>query len=95
MIRRLIMWLIPASKGIKEMGAQMIDNPMEWVQGMYSFTNTNHPDISIWTCNGVLFIKINGLGGLTLSDKILLHNSIKISMARRLKHELSKSPLPQ
>ena len=51
---------------------------------MYEFTNKNHRDIAIWTCNGVSSIKVNGFDALTMSDKIMIANSIKITMARRL-----------
>jgi len=89
MIRKLILWLIPASEGVQEIGKQMIENPTDWVQGMYEYTNKKNPDIAIWTCNGIPFIKIGGFGGLTLSDKIYLGNAIKISIANRLKYSLT------
>jgi len=84
MIRRIINWFVPVSQGVKELGQQMIENPTEWVQGEFAFTNTKHPDITIWTCNGILFIKISGFAGLSFSDKIYINNCIKLSMARKL-----------
>ena len=88
MIRKLINYFIPVSKGVEGIGQQMIDSPMEWKQGDYEFINIKHPDIRIWTCNGISYITIGGFKGLSISDKIYLANCIKISIAKRLNHTL-------
>lgn len=84
MFRKLFNKSIPASEGIKEFCKNMIDNPQDWKQGHYEFTNIIYPDIAIWTCNSIVNIKINGFNTLTFSDKIMISNSIKITMAKRL-----------
>lgn len=77
------MWPFP-SKGIREFCNAMIANPHDWVQGHYNFTNVKHPDMAIWTCNGLWFIKIGGNEGLSLSEKALVLASVKLTTARRL-----------
>jgi len=84
MFRKLFNKTIPATEGIIKLGQQMIDNPLDWVQGMYCFTNLKNKDIAIWTCNGISCIKIGGFTGLSYSDKVYINNCIKISMANRL-----------
>jgi len=84
MFRTLLNKTIPASEGIKEFCKNMIDNPGDWRQGMYEFTNKNHRDMSIWTCSGVGYIRIFGFNALTKADKIMIANSIKITMAKKL-----------
>lgn len=84
MFRKLFNKTIPVSDGIKKLGQQMIDNPMDWVQGMYCFTNKKNPDVAIWTCNGIGYIKIGGFEGLSYSDKLYINNCIKMSIANRL-----------
>ena len=88
MFRKLFNKTIPVSDGIKKLGQQMIDNPMDWVQGTYEFSNRKNPDLAIWTCNGINYIKIGGFEGLSYSDKVYLNNCIKISMANRLIHSI-------
>lgn len=73
------------SKGIKDICKQMIENPNDWYQGTYSFTNRTHQDISFWTANGLFFIQLNGNASLNISEKILVSKSIKQSIANRLK----------
>ncbi len=84
MIRRLFNKVIPASEGIKEFCEKMIENPDDWHQGRWEFINKKNTDIAIWTCNGVDFIKIKGFDALTKAEKIMIANSIKITMAKRL-----------
>lgn len=84
MLRKLFNKTIPVSEGVKEFCKNMINNPQDWVQGQYEFTNMNHRDIAIWTCNGVSYIKICGFNALTMADKIMIANSIKITMAKKL-----------
>ena len=72
------------SKGVREMADSMVKNPHDWVQGQYEFVNTKHPDICIWTCNGVFFLKIGGNECLSLAEKFYLVNAIKRSMAQKL-----------
>jgi len=84
MFRKIFNKSLFVSDGIKKIGQQMIDNPLDWEQGRYEFTNTKHTDVSIWTCNGIFFMQINGLKALSLLEKIYLNNCIKISIANRL-----------
>ena len=72
------------SNGIREFCAAMIANPHDWVQGRYEFVNLKHRDLSIWTCNGLSFIKIGGNDGLTMAEKALVLRSVKLTMARKL-----------
>lgn len=88
MFRKLFNKIIPVSDGMRKIGQQMIDNPMDWVQGTYEFTNKKNQDVRIWTCNGISNIKINGFDGLSLSEKIYINNCIKMSIANRLLHSV-------
>lgn len=72
------------SKGIREFCAAMVANPHDWVQGQYYFVNQKHPDIAIWTANGLFFIAIGGNEGLTLAEKTCVLSAIKLTTARRL-----------
>ena len=84
MLRKLFNKTIPVSDGIKKLGQQMIDNPLDWVQGMYEFVNKKNRDVAIWTCNGINSIKISGFDGLSYADKVYINNCIKMSIANRL-----------
>lgn len=84
MLRKIVNIFIPVSIGVKEIGKQMIEKPLEWEQRHYEFINIKSKDIRIWTCNGWSFIKINGFNGLSYTDKIYLNNCIKTSIANRL-----------
>ena len=83
MFRKIFNKII-VSDGVKGIGKQMIDNPLDWVQGNYEFVSKSNPDITIWTCNGIKNIKIRGFGGLSYSEKAYLNNCIKMSIANRL-----------
>lgn len=72
------------SEGIRLLAQQMIDNPEEWVQGMYEFTNTKNPDVRIWTPNGVSYIKLNGNTCLTYAEQKHIASAIKKSLALKL-----------
>lgn len=72
------------SEGVHLLAQQMIDNPLEWVQGPYEFVNTKNPDIRIWTPNGVSYIKINGNDCLSYAEKRHIAAAIKKAIARRL-----------
>ena len=76
--------IFTVSKGVREIAASMIENPHDWVQGMYEFTNTKHRDLAIWTCNGASFVKIGGNDCLSLAEKFYLSRAIKKSIAKRL-----------
>jgi len=88
MLRKLFNKIIPVSDGIKKLGQQMIDNPLDWVQGQYEFVNRKNRDVAIWTCNGINSIKIFGFDGLTKSEKIYINNCIKMAIANRLVQSL-------
>lgn len=88
MIRKIFNKTIPVSDGIKKLGKQIIDNPMDWIQGRYCFTNKKNPDVEIWTCNGKRYIKIGGFNGLSYYEKIYINNCIKMSIANRLGEEI-------
>jgi hypothetical protein len=68
----------------EEIATSMVENPHDWVQGMYEFTNTKHRDLSLWTYNGATFLKIGGNDCLSLAEKFYLSRAIKKSIARRL-----------
>lgn len=72
------------SEGIRELCVAMVANPHDWVQGGYCFTNKKHPDISIWTKNGVDSLHIMGNECFTFAEKMLIANSIKLTIARKL-----------
>ena len=72
------------SEGVKQIGKQMIENPHDWIQGMYEYSNKSNPDIKIWTCNGAHFIKFDGNTGLNLREKFYLNRCIKKSIANKL-----------
>ena len=72
------------SEGIREFCTAMIENPHDWVQGEYSFTNIKHRDMAVWTCNGLPYISIGGNKGLTLAEKAHVLKSVKLTTARRL-----------
>ena len=73
------------SNGIKEFCEQMVNNPNDWVQGEYEFTNKKHPDIAIWTCNGVCYIKIGRDETLNFFEKRIIAKAIKQTKANQLK----------
>jgi hypothetical protein len=73
------------SQGIKEFCAEMVAHPNDWVQEYYHFVNRKHPDLAIWTCNGLPFIKIGGNDGLTLAEKKAVLDAVKLTAARKLK----------
>ena len=77
-----MLWNI--SEGVRLLAQQMIDNPEEWVQGMYEFINTKNPDIRIWTPNGVAYIKFNGNTCLTYAEQKHIAAAIKKSIALKL-----------
>ena len=72
------------SQGIREFCENMIANPQDWVQGPYTFMNLKHPDIQVWTSNGLSFIRIVGNDGLTPAEKRLVLNAVKLTTARKL-----------
>lgn len=72
------------SKGIREFCDAMIANPHDWVQQRYEFVNLKHPDLAVWTCNGLPFIKIGGNEGLSFAEKIAVLRAVKLTAARRL-----------
>lgn len=72
------------SEGIREFCDAMVANPHDWAQGDYSFRNKKHPDIAVWTNNGLPFISIGGNKGLTLAEKACVLRAIKLTTARRL-----------
>mgnify|MGYP003153190256 CR=1 FL=1 len=72
------------SEGVQEIGRHMIDNPHDWVQGMYEYRNVTNRDIAIWTSNGASFIKFNGNNGLNFREKCYLNRCIKKSIANKL-----------
>lgn len=72
------------SKGIKELAKSMIENPHDWVQGTYEFMSTKHPDICIWTRNGVLNLTIGGNKCLSIAEKFYLAKAIKLTTAKKL-----------
>lgn len=74
----------PISEGVLKLGKQMVEHPEDWVQGIHEFCNVKHPDIRIWTCNGIIYIKISGFDALTLSDKKHISNCIKLSIANKV-----------
>ena len=84
MFRKLFNKSLPISEGVEKLGKQMINNPMDWIQGCYEFVNQKNKDVRIWTCNGIGYIKISGFDGLSYSEKIYLNNCIKMSIANRL-----------
>lgn len=79
------------SQGIRELCAAMVANPKDWVQGTYAFTNKKHPDINIWTANGIFFININGNEGLTFAEKWRVLNAVKLTTARKLSLAIQKN----
>lgn len=72
------------SQGIREFCAAMVANQHDWVQGKYEFVNLKHRDIAVWTCNGLLFVKIGGNEGLTLAEKVCVLRAVKLATARKL-----------
>jgi len=72
------------SKGIREFCDAMVANPHDWVQQHYEFVNKKHPDLAVWTCNGLPFIKIGGNAGLSFAEKIAVLRAVKLTAARRL-----------
>lgn len=74
------------SEGVRLLAKQMIDNPHDWRQTQYHFVNKSHPDIAIWTANGVSFIAIEGNDAFTLAEKRYLLNAINKSIALKLSH---------
>lgn len=76
--------IFTVSKGIRELADAMVANPHDWIQGPYEFVNRKHQDLSIWTANGVWFLKIGGNDGLSLAEKFYLSAAIKLATARRL-----------
>ena len=84
MFRKIFNRTLPISKGVKLLGQQMIDNPLDWVQGGYEFVNQKNKDVRIWTCNGISYMKINGFDGLSFTEKVYINNCIKLSIANRL-----------
>lgn len=79
------------SKGIKEFCAAMVANPHDWRQGPYEFTNIKHPDLAVWTCNGVFFVRIRGNNGLTMAEKTAVLRAVHLATARRLATHVDKS----
>lgn len=77
--------MFTVSQGIKEFCANMVANPQDWKQERYEFINVKHPDLAIWTCNGVFFIYINGADILSLAEKIAVSRAVKLTLARKLK----------
>lgn len=77
------------SKGVKELGQYMIDNPLDWKLTGYRYQCKSNKDINIWVANGLFFIGINGFK-IHLIEKIYLSLCIKKSMANRLNYSLFK-----
>ena len=69
------------SEGVRLLAQQMIEHPEDWEQGSYYFSNVKSKDISIWTANGAMFIRLNGNDGFTYAEKRYLNDAIKQSIA--------------
>jgi len=55
------MWLFDqVSEEIEDLAQAIEDNPSQWVQQEYRFTNIKNPSISIWTANGLFSLKLTG-----------------------------------
>lgn len=83
--KELLNFFVPSiSDGVRKIGQQMIDNPLEWQQTEFYFVNLKNPDIRIWSCSGISYIKINGFEGLSYTEKVYLNKCIKMSIANKL-----------
>jgi hypothetical protein len=72
----------------------MVANPHDWMQQRYEFVNRKHPDLAVWTCNGLLFIKIGGNEGLSFAEKVAVLRAVKLTAARRLTQPNDNSAPP-
>ena len=73
------------SKGIKEIGDDMKNNPQDWFQEEYYFCNSKNIDIQVWTCNGAFGCNLRGHEGLTWFEKRYLMDCVAQSKANRLR----------
>ena len=78
------MKFLKISEGVEGIARQMIDNPHDWYQGQYEYSNKTHIDISIWNSSGASNLRISGFDGLTWAEKHYLSNAIKKSIAQKL-----------
>jgi len=72
------------SEGVVDFVRQMMAHPEDWRQGQYCFGNTKHPDIQIWTANGVGYIDIGGNKCFNIAEKRYIADGIKKTIALRL-----------
>jgi len=77
-------WSFRISEGVKILARQIVENPHDWRQGLYYFSNVTNPDINIWTANGVNYIRLDGNDAFTRAEQRYLLNAIKKSIANRL-----------
>jgi len=55
------MWMFSTvSEEVEALAQALEDNPKQWVQQEYRFTNIKNPSISIWTANGLFGLKVTG-----------------------------------
>lgn len=77
--------IVTISKGIRELGEDMISNPLHWEQQSYTFTHKHHADVSIWTANGILFLGISDGATFTIAEKFYIRACMILSAARKTK----------
>jgi hypothetical protein len=77
--------IITISKGVRELGEDMVSNPLNWVQTYYAFTNKYHPEVSIWTANGLMFLEIRYGATFTFAEKLYIRSCMILSAARKVK----------
>jgi hypothetical protein len=77
--------IITISKGVRELGEDMVSNPLNWEQQAYTFTNKHHADVSIWTGNGLLFLGIRDGASFTIAEKLYIRACMILSAARKAK----------
>jgi hypothetical protein len=77
--------IVTISKGIRELGEDMVSNPINWEQQAYTFTNKHHKDVSIWTANGILFLGIRDGATFTIAEKLYIRACMILSAARKVK----------
>ena len=73
------------SEGVELLAESMLSNPANWVQEPYHFRCVSHPDIRLWTANGVGFLQLEGNKGFNSDERTYLNDTIKKVIALKIK----------
>lgn len=79
------------SQEVKDLAKNMLERPKDWHQDYYYFQNKNHPDIQIWTANGILFIALRNSSCFNIFEKIYIKRAINKSVKKSAIERLSEA----